>query len=149
MENDQVSFQVFPVESDVQKRTIFFRCLECQKHGVKMAVVILAQRQKGCNGFAAITTSPESGFVLCCSCCQRGYFYQKVVVVVVNYKTSLPTQLAPKMCHLWRGFAVSNGDFSLVFSKKLNFTINVLILLMLSSISHIQHSLEIICSIKS
>lgn len=111
MENDQVSFQVFPVESDVQKRMIvFFRYLECQKRGVKMAVVILAQRKKGCNGFAAVTTSPEPGFVLCCSCCQRGYFYQKVVVVV-NYKTSFPTQLAPKMCHLWQGFAVKMGIF--------------------------------------
>lgn len=112
-----------------------------------MAAVILAQRKKGCNGFAAVTTSPEPGFVLCCSCCQRGYFHQKVVVV--NYNTSLPTQLAPKMCHLWQGFAVSNGDFSLIFSKKLNFMINTPILLVLSSLSQIQRSLEIICSIKS
>lgn len=100
--------------------------------------------EKGFYGFAAISASPESRFVLYCSCCQRGYFHQKPIPPSSNNNNRIKTeisfpmpQLVPTMYGLRQDFAVGNGDFFLMFSKKLKFIINMVVFLTLPSISHV------------
>jgi len=45
--------------------------------------------------------------------------------------------LVPKMYDLQQDFAVGNGDFFLMFSKKWKFVINMIVFVILSSISHL------------
>lgn len=76
-------FQIFPLESELdskleleRKILFFFQMSQMSGAWDENGSANFSSEEKGFDGFAAIKASPESLFVLCCSC-QRGYFHQK------------------------------------------------------------------------
>lgn len=104
---------------------------------MKMAVVILAQRKKVLEVLLLYLLHLILDF---CSVVVQ-LLSERLLSPETNKKeseSSLPMlQLVPKVYDLQQDFAMGNGHFFLMFSKKLKFMINMVVFLTLFSISHI------------